>query len=137
MVLSGLSHYRENAKVPSMNQMDYPDKRTSILLDALRKTIGNQSEYRLFRSGKFDGLFSHRSEASAEAATLALREGYLDSIRRETKGKIVVEWVRLTPKGVEFLYEHDSPHAVLGEMRKCCDRRKQECRPGSTRCWSN
>src|SRR5205807_2351927 len=35
----------------------------------------------------------------------------------EARGKVVVEWVRPTPKGVEFLHAHESPLAVLRELQ--------------------
>jgi hypothetical protein len=97
--------------------MEQPDKLTSILLDALRKAMANPTEHRLFKSGKVEGIFSRRGGGD-EAAALALREGYVEIVRREEKGKTDIEWVHLTPRGIEFLYEHDSPQAVLGEIRK-------------------
>lgn len=94
------------------------EKRHSALVAGLRAALADPNEHRLFRSGRLDGLFSMRAGPVGDAATLALRAGYLERVRTEEKGKIVIEWVRITPAGVEFLYEHDSPRAVLGELQE-------------------
>jgi hypothetical protein len=92
------------------------EKRDAALLAGLRAALSSD-EHRLYRSGKLDGLFSSKTGAIGEAAALAIREGLLEYARTETRGRFEIEWVRLTAKGVEYLYEHDSPRAVLGEMR--------------------
>jgi hypothetical protein len=92
------------------------EKRDAALLDGLRAALAGD-EHRLYRSGKLDGLFASKSGLIGEAAALAIREGLLEYARTETRGRFEFEWVRLTAKGVEYLYEHDSPRAVLGEMR--------------------
>jgi len=92
------------------------DKRDAALLDGLRAALAGD-EHRLYRSGKLDGLFATKTGTIGEAAALAIREGLLEYARTETRGRFEIEWVRLTAKGVEYLYEHDSPKAVLAEMR--------------------
>src|SRR5262245_563470 len=92
------------------------EKRDAALLGGLRAALAGD-EHRLYRSGKLDGLFPSKSGPVGEAAALALREGLLEYARTETRGRFEFEWVRLTAKGVEYLYEHDSPKAVLAEMR--------------------
>src|SRR5205823_11559382 len=72
---------------------------------------------RLYRSGKLDGLFPGRTGASAEAAARGLREGLIKTVRTETKGKTVLDWVRVTPKAVDFVHEHESPLKALQELR--------------------
>lgn len=94
-----------------------PDKQNDILLDALRLALVDGEEHRLYKTGKIDGLFASRSGPAGDAAAAALREGFLEQVRSETKGKAVTEWVRLTPRGVELIYRHDSPRGVLEEMR--------------------
>jgi hypothetical protein len=84
------------------------------LLEALRQALADGSEHRLYKSGKLDGLFPAKNPAAAEA----LRDGYLESVRTEVKGKASVEWVRLTPKGIDFVYRRDSPRAVLEELQE-------------------
>jgi len=91
-------------------------KRDSALLDGLRAALAGD-EHRLYRSGKLDGLFPSKTGPVGEAAALAIREGLLEYSRTEIRGRFEFEWVRLTAKGVEYLYEHDSPKAVLAEMR--------------------
>jgi hypothetical protein len=93
------------------------DRATEILATALGEALAVSVEQRLYRSGKLDGLFPSRSGASAEAAARALRDGLLEVVRTETRGRTVIEWVRPTPAGVEFLYQHQSPVRALDEMR--------------------
>jgi hypothetical protein len=68
-------------------------KRHTALISALRTALANPGEHRLFRSGKLDGLFSMRTGAIGDAASLGLRAGYLEKVRTEEKGKVVIEWV--------------------------------------------
>lgn len=93
------------------------ERQTELILDALKRGIAEPGEHRLFRSGKLAGLFPSRAGASAEAALTALTDGLLEAVRTETKGKLIVEWVRATPKAVAFVHDRDSPKAVLRELR--------------------
>lgn len=93
-------------------------KRTELVLDALKRGIAGPGEHRLFRSGKLAGLFPSRTGASAEAALTALTDGLLEAVRTEAKGKLIVEWVRVTPKGVAYVHDRDSPKAILRELRE-------------------
>ncbi len=94
------------------------EKVTDSLVDALRLALAEPQEQRLFRSGKLAGLFPSRAGANGTAATQAIQSGLLEVVRTETRGKIPVEWVRLTPRGVEYLHEHDSPTKALQELRQ-------------------
>jgi hypothetical protein len=107
--------------------MDAPDphapippdpRRTELLLDALKVAVAEAGEHRLFRAGKLAGLFPSRAGSSAAAALLAISDGLLETVRTETRGKIVTEWVRGTPKAVGFVHDHESPKSVLREMRE-------------------
>jgi hypothetical protein len=95
--------------------------RTEHLLDALKFAIVNPGEHRLFRSGKLAGLFPSRAGSSSEAALLAVREGLLETVRTEARGKIITEWVRATPKAVTFVHDYDSPKSVLKELKEVLD----------------
>jgi hypothetical protein len=94
-----------------------PDKIQDAQVQALKQALRDPAEQRLFRSGKLAGLFPGRGGTNAEAAAQALREGLLEVVRTETKGKTVVEWVRLTRRGVDFVHEHESPVRALEELR--------------------
>jgi len=94
------------------------DKTTETLVAGLRQALSEAGEQRLFRSGKLPGLFPGRGGPSAEAAARALHEGLLEVVRTEAKGKTSTEWVRLTPRGVDFLHHHESPARVLEELRQ-------------------
>lgn len=107
--------------------MDAPDphaplqpdaRRTEFLLDALKTAVAVPGEHRLFRAGKLAGLFPSRAGTSSAAALVAISDGLLETVRTETRGKIVTEWVRGTPKAVGFVHDHDSPKSVLREMRE-------------------
>src|SRR5262249_39409765 len=63
------------------------------------------------------GLFAGRTGVNGEAAAQALREGLLEIVRTETKGKTVIEWVKLTPRGVTYLHDRESPIRVLQELQ--------------------
>jgi hypothetical protein len=93
--------------------MDAPE----LLLSALKAALAAPGEHRLFRSGKLPGLFPSRVGESAEAALAALKDGLLETVRTEVRGKIVTEWVTATPKAAPFVHEHDSPRAALLELK--------------------
>jgi len=93
-------------------------RRLELVLEAVKAAIAAPGEHRLFRSGKLAGLFPARAGASADAALAALRDGLLETVRSEMKGKVVVEWVAATPKAVAFVHDHDSPKSVLRELKE-------------------
>ena len=93
------------------------DKVTEILIDALKQCLAEPGEQLLFKSGKLDGLLAGRTGANGEAAERALRDGLLEVVRTETKGKTTLEWVRATPKAVEFLHQHESPVTALRDLQ--------------------
>lgn len=92
-------------------------KQLELVLDALKAAISAPGDHRLFRWGKLAGLFPSRLGASASAAKFALTEGLLEHVHTESRGRMIVEWVRATPKTMQFLDEHDSPKAVLRELQ--------------------
>jgi hypothetical protein len=92
-------------------------RRTEYLLGALKTALAAPGEHRLFRAGKLAGLFPARSGLPAEAALQAVRDGLLETVRTETKGKLVTEWVRATPKAVGFVHDNDSPRSILRELK--------------------
>jgi hypothetical protein len=89
-----------------------------IVIEALQQALAAPGEVRLYRSGKLGGLFPGRGGAGGDAAAQALRDGLLEVVRTETKGKASIEWVRLTPRGVEHLHEHQSPVRALHDVRE-------------------
>jgi hypothetical protein len=97
--------------------MEPRDRVTELLVETLAQALAVPGEHRLFRSGKLDGLFPGRTGTAFEAAGRALREGLLERVRLETKGKTEIEWVRIAPAGVEFLHAHESPVQALHAMR--------------------
>src|SRR4051794_35940127 len=94
------------------------DKGTAILLEALRNGAAAEGEVRLYRSGKLPGLFSGRNTLNAEIAAGAMRDGLVEHVRTETKGKTSTEWVRVTPRGTAFLLEQESPVHAMAELQE-------------------
>src|SRR5262249_36491061 len=92
------------------------DKTTDIVLQALKQALAEPGEHRLYKSGKLNGLFPGRGGTSGTAAGQALREGLLEVVRTETRGKTAIEWVRPTPRGVSFLHEREAPLELLQEL---------------------
>ena len=90
---------------------------TAALVDALKLALAEPGEQRLFRSGKLSGLFAGRSGANVEAAECALREGLLEVVRTQSKGRTTTEWVRVTPRAVEFMRRHESPLQALRDLQ--------------------
>src|SRR5438132_1936110 len=94
------------------------DRVTESLMTALKEALLDPGgEHRLYKSGKLEGLFPGKTGTSGEAAARALRDGLLDVVRTETKGKTVLDWVRLTARGVDFVHEQESPVHALHELR--------------------
>jgi len=93
-------------------------RRLEYLLDALKTALATPGEHRLFRSGKIAGLFPARTGPAGDAAVQAIRDGLLETMRTEVKGKFVTEWVCATPKAVAFVHEHDSPRSILRELKE-------------------
>ena len=94
------------------------DRVTETLMTALKEALLEPGgEHRLFKSGKLEGLFPGKTGSAGEAAAQALREGLLEVVRTETKGKTVLDWVKVTPRGVDFVHAQESPVHALHELR--------------------
>jgi len=94
------------------------DKVTEALLEALRQALAEPRDQPLVKIGKQPGLFAGKSGANGEAAARSLREGLLEIVRTETKGKTVIERVRITPAGVTFLHDQESPLRALSDLQE-------------------
>jgi hypothetical protein len=99
------------------NEVRLSDRQRELLLKGLRQAFLAVSEISLFRRGKSVGLFPSASGMSGEVAQFALESGYLESVRTEVIGKRSISWVRLTSKGTEYLYQQESPRAILNDLR--------------------
>jgi hypothetical protein len=93
------------------------DTNTQVLVQALKAALSQPGEHRLFRAGKFPGMFASRFGANGEAAAQALRDGMVEIIRTETKGKTITEWVLVTPRGIEFVHQYESPLQALRDLQ--------------------
>src|SRR5205807_9630456 len=93
------------------------DKVSEVLLEALRQGAATAGEQRLYRSGKLPGLFAGRTSLHAEIASQAVRDGLLEMVRTEIKGKTTTEWVKVTQQGIAFLLEHESPLHAMEELK--------------------
>ena len=92
------------------------NKPLDALIEALKQALAGPGPLPLFRSPKQPGLFTSRTGLAGDAARQALRDGLLEVVHREVKGKTETEMVRVTPLGVQFLAQHESPKAVLEEL---------------------
>jgi hypothetical protein len=101
------------------------DKTSQAVIEALKQGMAQPGEHRLYKSGKLAGLFPGRTGAHIEAAAQALRDGFLEVVRTETKGKTAVEWVKLTQKGVDFVLSHESPARAMDELREALQMTKE------------
>lgn len=91
--------------------------RNGLVLAALRVALREPGEHRLYQAGKLPGLFASRHGTPGDAARFAVAEGLLDLVKTEVRGKQPVEWVRATPRAVDFVHEYDSPKAVLDDLK--------------------
>jgi molybdenum-dependent DNA-binding transcriptional regulator ModE len=83
------------------------------LLAALRTALAEPAEQRLYKSARHPGIFDERGPAPERA----LHDRLIEIVRTETRGGHTTEWARITPAGVRYLHAHDSPRAVLQELR--------------------
>lgn len=97
--------------------MDARDRSHELLIAALARALAQPGEHRLYKAGKLDGLFPGRAGSSGDAAVRAVGEGLLERARVEVKGRTEIEWVRITPAGVEHLHRHRSPVQALHDLR--------------------
>lgn len=91
------------------------DQVTQILVDALRQGAEGE-EVRLYRAGKLPGLFPSRGSLYTEIASQAVGDGLIEIVRTETKGKTTTEWAKVTPRGMAFLVEQESPVRAIEEL---------------------
>jgi hypothetical protein len=96
------------------------DRAKHLLVEALRGGV-DQAEIRLYRAGKLPGLFGGRTGLNLELVRVAQEQGLLEIVRTEMRGKSPVEWVRVTPKGVDFVLQSESPVRALEELRAVLD----------------
>ncbi len=101
------------------------DKVTLALLEALRRALAEPGEAPIAKVGDRPGLFAGKSGNQAEAAARAKQHGFLEIVRTETKGKSTIEWVRITPAGVNFLHDHESPQRALADLKELLEINQQ------------
>jgi len=117
---SATSHSAEPSQpqpVPQEPSSAELQRRTELIIDGLRAALAEAADHRLFRSGKLPGLFPSRTGVASQAALFAIREGLIETVRAETRGRMITEWVRPTARGMNYLHEHDSPKAVLLDLQ--------------------
>jgi hypothetical protein len=92
------------------------DQVAEFLILALKEAMAQPDEQPLYKVGKQPGLFAARTGPAGEAAQRAVRDGLLEVVRSEIKGKTETDYVRITARGVQYVYQHESPKAVLEEL---------------------
>ncbi len=96
---------------------DSAHKALPTLVEALKLGMSGPGEQRLYRTGKLPGLFAARTGTAGAAAALAVRDGYVEVVRTETKGKTATDWVRVTAKGIDLVMQRESPTRAMDELR--------------------
>ncbi|HEV3204659.1 MAG TPA: hypothetical protein VGY77_09755 [Gemmataceae bacterium] len=104
-------------------------KITETLIEGLKQALAEPKEQLLFRSGKLSGLFPNRTGVYGEAAAQALREGLLEVIRTDTKGKTTLEWVRANPRAVDWVHRQESPIQPLKELQAALHNAQENISP--------
>jgi hypothetical protein len=94
------------------------DQRKLALLEALKIGAQAAGEIPMYRRGKAPGLFAQRTRTNAEIANQAVADGLVEVARVEAIGKTSIEWVRVTPAGMAYLFDSESPTRALDEMRE-------------------
>src|SRR6516225_4269822 len=72
------SLYTDHERLATADGRTHMDKVTQVLLDALKDALAQPGEQRLYRSGKFAGIFAGRTGLNGEAVARALRDGLLE-----------------------------------------------------------
>jgi hypothetical protein len=93
------------------------DRAKQILVDALRGGV-DRAELRLYKAGKLPGLFNGKTAIHSDLARQAVAEELIEIVRTEIKGKVPIEFARVTAKGVEFVLSADSPVRAIEELKQ-------------------
>jgi hypothetical protein len=92
------------------------DKQRDQIVAALKEAANAPEPVPLYKVGKHAGLFA--AKGAAAVAEQALRDGLLEvvPVPPERRGKSDVELVQITPRGREYLVQHESPKVLLEEV---------------------
>lgn len=99
------------------------DPLTEALIAGLKTAAAATDPMPLVRSGKQPGIFPGKTGSTADAAQKALADGLLQAVGRDPRGKS--DLVEITPRGIQFLYQHESPRKVLVEVLAALEAHRQ------------
>jgi hypothetical protein len=101
------------------------DKSTRLIRDALTRAAAEPDGCALIAGKNEPGLFPG-SAAARTTAELCKREGYLQVVRTELKGKVPREICALTDKGRQFLVREANPREVLEDFLRVLESRQAD-----------
>jgi hypothetical protein len=99
------------------------DKSTSLILEALGRAAAEPDGISLFASKSAPGLFA-ASPAAKLAAQRCKADGFLRTVRTESRGKSVHELCALTEKGLAYLLAQANPKQVIEDFIRALDARQ-------------
>jgi hypothetical protein len=99
------------------------DKSTSLILEALSRAAAEPDGSPLFTSKSAPGLFA-ASPAAKQAAQRCKADGFLRTVRSESRGKSVHELCALTEKGLAYLLTQANPKQVIEDFIRALDGRQ-------------
>jgi hypothetical protein len=91
------------------------DKSQQLVLDALHRAVGENAGLPLFAGRSSNGLFAN-SVSGKKAAQVCKDQGFVRTLRTQTKGRSCKEFCTITEKGLAFLLEHVPPGEILESL---------------------
>src|SRR5262249_36495030 len=101
------------------------DKSADLVLEALERAAAEPVGLPLFGTKSRPGLFSGGASGK-RAAAVCKEQGWLHSLRTETKGKCTIEFCALSEKGLAHLLAETSPKRVLEALMQSVDARSAQ-----------
>jgi hypothetical protein len=98
------------------------DPATPLILDALAQALAEPAGLPL-HAGKATPCLFGSTGPGRRAAQQCLDAGYLQMLRKETRGKSTLDICAITDRGVEYLLAHQSPRPVLEACLRALDQR--------------
>src|SRR5262245_10743306 len=101
------------------------DKSAELVLEALERAAAEPVGLPLFGTKSRPGLFS-AGASGKRAAALCKEQGFLSSLRTETKGKSTIEFCAISEKGLTHLLVETNPKRVLEAIVQAVDARSAQ-----------
>ncbi|VTS05463.1 hypothetical protein [Tuwongella immobilis] len=102
------------------------EKSALLILDALSRALVEPSGAPLFASKGEPGLFPSSTGPAKAAAQRCKDEGWLTTIRNETRGKVHREVCILTETGMSYLMQQANPRRLLEDFVRVLEAREEQ-----------